>query len=85
MTLAPKSAGVLRWPMSISGTASSRMLWTRASGLAGLGKSASRSASVGRLFLGNCGDVLQRFLRCRVDRKLMDHAVGGSCAGFGLG
>jgi len=29
------------------------------------------------------GDVLQRFLRCRVDRKLMDHAVGGSCAGFG--
>ena len=26
---------------------------------------------------------MQRFLRCRVGRKLMDRAAGGSCAGLG--
>ena len=57
MTLAPKSAVVLRWPISISGTAAVWIVWTSAAGLAGLAKTASRSASVGRLFFGNCAEM----------------------------
>ena len=37
--------------------ATARVVWTPAGGLAGFGKSACRSASVGRLLFGNCKEM----------------------------
>ena len=45
---------MLRWPISMSGMATARTVWTPAGELLGLGKSACRSSSDGRLFFGNC-------------------------------
>ncbi len=77
MILAPKRAGVLRWPMSI-GRRASFLVW--AEGLTGLGASATQISKCRPALLWELrGDVLHRLQRCRVDRKLMDNAVGRSC------